>query len=231
MSFIDIADYKGLYKFNKDLNQVYNVKTNKYIKNSLNGKYYCVSLLKDGKTKKLMLNYLINKYNNQYNNQDNFVAIAEYENYKLNLKTNQVINKNTGKYIKNTLSNKGYYSVKLWKNGKGKHFLFHRLVFKSHNPLIYIEGSDIDHINQIKTDNNINNLRLATRSQNLCNVKIRTNNKTTGIKNIFKNESNNFKVQIKKDGKKHTKNFKTLEEAIIHRDLKLKEMHGEFACF
>ena len=231
MSLIDIDNYEGLYKFDKELNQVYNVKTNKYIKNCLNGKYYFVKLLKDGERKSFSLNYLINKYNNQDNNQEDFVDIDNYENYKLNLKTNKVINKNTGKCIKNSLTKFGYYKVRLYKNRKMKNFQLHRLIFQAYNPSIDIIGSDIDHINQNKLDNNINNLRIATKSQNKYNSKVYKNNISTGIKNIYKNKSNTFTINIKKDKKNYSKSFKTLEEAIEHRDLKLAEMHGEFACF
>jgi len=231
MSLVDIDNYRGLYKFDKDLNQVYNVKINKYIKNSLSDKgFYFVSLFKDGKKKQFRLNHLIYKYNNQDNNQDDFVAIAESKDYKINLKTNQVINKNTGKCIKNSLTKFGYYVVKLYNNGKRKHFQLHRLIFQAHNPSINILGFDIDHVNQNRLDNNIDNLRLATRSQNLCNIKFQKNNKL-GIKNISKTKSNTFQVNIMKDKKNHSKSFKSLEEAIEYRDLKLDELHGEFACY
>ena len=229
MSLVDIANYEGYYKFNKDLNQVYNVKTNKYLKKCLDRGIFYFYLNKDGKQKKFRLNSLIYRYNNQ-DNQDDFVDIYDYKNYKINLKTNQVINIKSGKYIKNNLTNFGYYSVKLCKNGKIKNFQLHRLIFQAHNPLIDIKGSDIDHIDQDKLNNNINNLRKATHSQNLCNVKFRKNN-ILGIKNIGKTKKNTFQVQIMKDGKNYIKNFKSLEEAIEHRDLKLAEMHGEFACF
>ena len=229
MSLIDIDDYKGLYKFDKDLKQVLNVKTNKYIKNVLNGKNYCVYLYKDGKQKTFSLNYLINKYNNQVNQKD-FVAIDNYENYKLNLKTNQILNIKSGKCIKKII-NHGYYKVSLYKDNKRKLLFLHRLVYKAHNPLINIKELYIDHINQDKLDNNIDNLRLATHSQNNCNVKVYKNNKSTGIKNIGKTKNNTFQVQIMKDKKNHTKKFKTLEEAIEHRDLKLAELHGDFACY
>jgi len=229
MNLVDIDDYQN-YMFNRDLNQVYNIKTKKYIKNCLNGNgYYCVILHKDGKPKKLMLNYLIYKYNQD--NPDDFVDIDDYEGiYKFNKNLNQVININTGKYIKNTICNE-YYRVEIYKNGKKKRFQLHRLVYKAHNPLINIKGFDIDHINQNKLDNNIDNLRIATHSENQCNSNVYKNNKSTGIKNIYKNKFNTFQVVIKKDKKKIYKTFKKLEEAIEYRDLKLSELHGEFACF
>jgi len=74
-------------------------------------------------------------------------------------------------------------------------------------------------------------LRICTTSENLCNRKIFKNNKSSGIKNIYKIKYDIFRVIITKDGKNYTKSFKTLEEAIIWRDIKLKEIHGEFACY
>ena len=230
MNLVNIENYEGLYKFDKDLNKIYNVKTNEYIKNSLNGKNYSVSLIKDGKTKHLMLNHLIYKYNNQ-DNQEDLATIDGYKDYKFNKILNQVINIKSGKYLKNNINSKGYYFINLYKNKKIKTFLIHRLVYKSHNPLIDIKNFDIDHINQDKLNNNINNLRIATRSENKCNIKVKKNNKSTGVKNIFKTKYGKFTVNIMKDRKKYTKNFKSLNEAIEHRDLKLKEIHGEFASF
>ena len=158
------------------------------------------------------------------------VDIEEYKNYKFDKKNNQVYNTNTGKYIKNRFTC-GYYYNSLCKNGKTKNFKLHRLIFKSHFPLIDIEGSDIDHINQDKLDNNINNLRIATRSENQCNRHCQKNNKSTGIKNIYKIKYDIFRVIITKDGKKYTKTFKLLDEAIKWRNIKLTELHGEFASF
>ena len=231
MDLIDIEEYEGLYKFDRKLNQVYSLKTKKYITNCLNGKYsYSVRLSKNGERKEITLNHLIYKYN-QDNNQEDLMDIDGYENYKFDKNKNQVINIKSGKYIKNELTILGYYRVGLIKNGKKKHLLLHRLVFKSHNPLIDIIGSDIDHINQDKLDNNINNLRIATRSDNNCNIKVRNNNKSTGIKNISKTKYGTFRVSIMKDRKSNNKIFKSLDEAIIWRNIKLSELHKDFACF
>ena len=231
MDLVNIDDYEGLYKFDRDLNQAYNVKTKKYSKNCLDkyGNYY-INLNKDSKTKQFRLNHLIYKYNNQ-DNPDNFIAIDDYEDYKFDKQKNQVKNIITGKYLKNVLCNTGYYVIQLSKNGKGKYFKLHRLVFKSHNTLTNIEGLFIDHVDHDRLNNNINNLRIATRSENGCNRKVYKNNKSSGIKNIYKTKYNTFTVNIIKDKKSNSKTFKSLEEAIIWRDIKLSELHGKFACF
>jgi hypothetical protein len=59
----------------------------------------------------------------------------------------------------------GYRSVGLWKNGKGKQFLIHRLVAQHFipNPDTL---PDINHIDGVKTNNAWSNLQWCTKSQN-----------------------------------------------------------------
>ena len=80
-----------------------------------------------------------------------------------------------------------------------------------------------------RQNNNIENLRLATISQNSHNRKVRKNNLSTGYKNIYKTKCNTYRVMIRKNNKVVYDNcFKTLEDAILNRDLNLKIHHGEF---
>ena len=85
MDLTDIEEYEGIYKFDKNLNQIFNVKTNKYLKNCFNKGYYFVYLYKNGKSQTFRLNHLIYKYNNQDNNQDDLVDIDGYEDDKVDL--------------------------------------------------------------------------------------------------------------------------------------------------
>ena len=111
---------------------------------------------------------------------------------------------------------------------KVKKFQLHRLIYEVYNGKIP-EGMLIDHIDNNKTNNNIDNLRLATDSENNCNKKVNKNNLSTGYKNISLTKWNSYDVKITKNKKiVYRKNFKTLEEAIENRDIQLVLIHGEF---
>lgn len=96
-------------------------------------------------------------------------------------------------------------------------------------------GLIIDHIDGNPSNNVKNNLRLSTSSQNQYNSKIRTNNKS-GYKNICKGSGkvgfDSWMVYIGYNKNHYTKLFpytdEGLKQAILHRDEKLQELHGEF---
>ena len=70
-------------------------------------------------------------------------------------------------YLKPSLATTGYYTVNLYPNGKLKHFYVHRLVatafIQNNNP----ENDFINHMNEIKTDNRVENLEWCNRIDNL----------------------------------------------------------------
>lgn len=65
-----------------------------------------------------------------------------------------------------TKAGSGYYIVNLPKNGKYVSFYVHLLVWQSFNGPIP-EGMQVNHLNEISTDNRLENLNLLTQRENL----------------------------------------------------------------
>ena len=95
------------------------------------------------------------------------------------------------------------------------------------NPTEDISLFQIDHIDNNKLNNNIENLRKCCNSDNLSNIKIQKNNKL-GLKNITKTKWNTYRFQLMKNKIKYSKYFKNLQDAIDYRDKFVLEKCGEF---
>ena len=90
-------------------------------------------------------------------------------------------------------------------------------------------SAQIDHINCIRGDNRICNLRECTVTQNNFNAGLRRDN-TSGLKGASWNKQNSrWEAKISINGKtKRIGNFLTAELAAAAYQAKAREVHGEF---
>ena len=87
----------------------------------------------------------------------------------------------------------------------------------------------IDHINQLKQDDRIENLRSVTKSQNEINTTVRKNNKLKQKNVSICTTTGMFVVQARRNGKLVLKKrFKNINEAISYRDISLERIDGEY---
>ena len=153
--------------------------------------------------------------------------IKDYENYMIS-DEGQVFSIKSHKFLKPRIDNGGYYFVGLYNNGIRKHLKIHNLVAKA-----FLDNNGnkrcVDHINNIKTDNRLKNLRFVSSSENSHNARIRKDN-TSGIKGItFYKKYNKSLARIMINNKsKHIGYYKTLEEATIARKKVANKLFGEF---
>ena len=118
----------------------------------------------------------------------------------------------------------GYRQVML----KGKSYPIHRIIYEMLVNSIP-KGYQVDHINGIKDDNRLENLRLATNSENGRNRGVNKNNKI-GVKGVsWREDKKKYHAQIQMNGvKKRLGYFDTIEEAANAYQKVAKEWHGEF---
>jgi hypothetical protein len=119
----------------------------------------------------------------------------------------------------------GYWGIMIHR----KLYLAHRLIFIWHNGFA---PNEIDHINRVRADNRIENLRASTTSQNHANETHRENtlNKYRGLQRTVLAGKIYWGARIMVDGKRnHLGMFKTPEDAAkAYNDAAIK-YYGEFA--
>ncbi len=130
--------------------------------------------------------------------------------WRTHLRTARYVGKRAGCKCSN-----GYSRISL----DSKLYMSHRLIWVYLNDAIP-EGLEIDHIDGDKSNNHIENLRLATRTQN------RWNRKEKG----YRFKDNHWEVTVGHLGKYiYVGFFKTEAEAEQAYKAKCKELRGEFA--
>lgn len=146
--------------------------------------------------------------------QEIWKDIKAYENmYQIsNMGNVKSLNyKQTGreKILKPSVDKDGYQRVILCKNGYIKNYFVHRLVYEAFYGEIP-KGMQVNHINEIKSDNRLENLNLMTPKEN-CNYGTR-----------------NKRVAEKRKGMKHTEEAKNkISEANSKPVLQINTKTGE----
>lgn len=123
------------------------------------------------------------------------------------------------------IDEQGYWKVKV--PFKKKKMAAHRVIWALYYGEHIAENVEIDHINGDRSDNKIENLRLATRSENSRNAnKIKTTQLPIGVTR----QHGLYRARVMVDGKqKHVGYFKTPEDA--GREARQARLinHGRFA--
>lgn len=150
--------------------------------------------------------------------------------YDYNPQTGIFIFKNTPRchrYLSNKiagcLDREGYIRLRI-----NNHIYYaHRIAYLYFHKEI-IDDKRIDHINGIKNDNCISNLRIAYGSENQENVKRAGRNNKLGVMGVSKTNENTYRAQILINGKPtHLGCFKTIKEASqVYQRAKIKHHKG-----
>jgi hypothetical protein len=124
-----------------------------------------------------------------------------------------------GKILKTKIGTNGYFMVSLSKKNIQKSFMIHKLVFENFTGKVSDRKIVIDHINNIKTDNRLENLQLITNRENSYKDK----KSKSGHYCIYRN-SGAWLVRLRIDNvKKSLGTFKCINKAIECRDNYLKQ--------
>ena len=126
----------------------------------------------------------------------------------------------TGK-VAGSLKRNGYKLVK----HKGVFTGAHRIIFFLRHGFF---PEMVDHIDGNVSNNSIENLRAATRSQNGMNSR-RYSSNTSGYRNVYK-DKHSFTVRLKVNGKlKSLGNYEDIELAGLVAEEARAKFHGQFA--
>lgn len=144
------------------------------------------------------------------------------QHYAYDAKTGVITSRRTGKPV-GYKNQKGYLRIDF----RGKLYRAHHIAWA------FVMGewpeSMLDHINQIKDDNRIENLRLATMHGNNVNRGVQSNN-TSGFRGVswVKRRQKWRAMLYLKPKRKHLGYFDTAEEAGLAQYKALMEMNPEF---
>ena len=112
--------------------------------------------------------------------------------------------------IKYSVNAYGYYTIQIAHNKIKKGYYLHRIIYKFNNPewdITYTPDNQIDHYDNNKTNNNIENLRVVNHSEN-------GQNKLSTKGYYWDKQYNKYHAKIRVNNKEHRLgSYDTAEEA------------------
>ena len=132
--------------------------------------------------------------------------------------------KDTGFFVE-PIKDRGYLKFKY----KNRYYAYHRVIWEMHHGKIP-PGTYVDHINHNRSDNRIENLRLALPEENAWNTS-KTKKKTSSkYKGVYKTKSGKWSSSIVYKGDKISIGvFEDEQEAAEAYNIVAKELYNEFA--
>ncbi len=161
-------------------------------------------------------------------NSEQWASIDGYRNYQVSW-WGRVRNTKTGRILKANLSSNTYLTLALSKNGVRKSFSVHVLV--AHE---WVENPEskrcVDHIDGDRTNNNYENLRFATHSENSRNMKKHADGSSIYKGVSYHKASNKWYAQMRINGKQtYLGYFEDEREAAEAYNTAAIEHFGNFA--
>lgn len=125
--------------------------------------------------------------------------------------------------IAGNVKNDGYYAVKIL----FKSYSLHRIIFMYHYGFF---PEEVDHIDNNKSNNLIENLRASNRKQNMCNTRTPITN-TSGVKGVvWHKRDKKWSVQLMLNRKRHSFGYyDDFELAELVMQMAREKYHGNFA--
>jgi hypothetical protein len=153
--------------------------------------------------------------------------IDDYDYYSVS-NFGRIKNNKTRRILKQGKDAYGYYKVNLSKDGVIKRIFVHRLLANAFifNPE---NKSCVDHIDNNRSNNKINNLRWATKRENNQNAQLSKCN-TSGVKGVYFNKrAKKWQAQIMIDGILiYLGYFDSIEDA---KQVRIKRVNEAFGVF
>ena len=131
---------------------------------------------------------------NLASNSEHWASIDGYRNYEVSW-WGRVRNIDTGRILKPGAGGGGYLFVRLSKNGIAQNHRIHKLVAREWVPNPG-QKRCVDHIDGSRTNNNWENLRYATSSENGMNAKHRTDGSSVYKGVNYQTQAKKWKAQI-----------------------------------